>query len=493
MRAIVLLVLFLGSASALHADTVTATWDPNSESDIAGYLLAYGTVSGQHPNGVPVGNVTTWQLSLAAGQRYYFVIQAYNTGGLYSQPSAEVFIDIPNPAPSIVVSSGTAVSGQTVAATVANGPGFGADWVGLYPASATSAVANLLASQYLNGRGTAPGVSGATLAFTMPAAGTYNVRFFQNDSLTVLATSSSITVVPSIVLSATTAVAGQTVTATIAGGPGYGADWVGLYPASATSAVANLLASLYLNGRGTAPGVSGATLPFRMPAAGTYNIRFFQNDSLTVLATSSSITVTTAVVPSIVLSATTAVTGQTVTATIANGPGFGADWVGLYPASATSAVANLLASQYLNGRGTAPGVSGATLTFTMPTVAGTYNVRFFQNDSLTVLGTSSSITVVAPSIVLSATTARAGQTVTATIAGGPGYGADWVGLYPASATSAVANLLASQYLNGRGTAPGVSGATLTFRMPAAGTYNIRFFENDSLTGLATSATITVTP
>ena len=199
VRAIVLLVLLLGSASALHADTVTATWDANSESDIAGYLLAYGTVSGQHPNGIPVGNVTTWQLALAAGQTYYFVVQAYNTAGLYSLPSAEAFINIPNTVPSVVLSATTAVGGQPVTATIANGPANAADWVGLYPASATSAVANCLKFQFLNGLQTPPasGMSGATLTFTMPMApGTYNVRFFLNNTLTVLGTSATITVTP---------------------------------------------------------------------------------------------------------------------------------------------------------------------------------------------------------------------------------------------------------------------------------------------------------
>ena len=51
-----------------------------------------------------------------------------------------------------------------------------------------------------------------------------------------------------------------------------------------------------------------------------------------------------------------------------------------------------------------------------------------------------------------------------------------------------------KYLNGTQTAPaeGLSGAPLTFTMPATpGTYELRFFLNGSYTVLATSATITV--
>ena len=40
-------------------------------------------------------------------------------------------------------------------------------------------------------------------------------------------------------------------------------------------------------------------------------------------------------------------------------------------------------------------MSGAAVTFTLPTTPGTYNVRFFLNDSTTKLATSATITVTA--------------------------------------------------------------------------------------------------
>ena len=94
--------------------------------------------------------------------------------------------------------------------------------------------------------------------------------------------------------------------------------------------------------------------------------------------------------------------------------------------------------KYLNGTQTRPasGVTGAAVAFTMPATPGTYNVRFFLNDSLTKLATSATITVTAPappSIALSATTVAPGGTVTATIANGPGNAGDWLGLYAAPA------------------------------------------------------------
>src|SRR5882672_2621066 len=97
VRILLLLVvaLLLGTASTLHATTVTALWDPNPETDIAGYKLSYGTVSGIYTTIVDVGNVTTWPLNLTGGLRYYFAVQAYNTSGMISPYSLEVFDDVP--------------------------------------------------------------------------------------------------------------------------------------------------------------------------------------------------------------------------------------------------------------------------------------------------------------------------------------------------------------------------------------------------------------
>ena len=86
----VVLFMLLAAVSA-SAETVTLAWNANPEPNIAGYVIAYGTSSGNHPSTVNVGNRTTWQLpGLGAGQRYFFVVRAYNTLGLFSPDSAEV-------------------------------------------------------------------------------------------------------------------------------------------------------------------------------------------------------------------------------------------------------------------------------------------------------------------------------------------------------------------------------------------------------------------
>src|ERR1700687_4428222 len=83
------LAVLLGSTLVLHA--ATATWNPNPEPNIAGYILSYGPLTGVHPTSIGGGHVTAWQLpTLSPGQVYYFVVQAYNTSGLTSVPSTEV-------------------------------------------------------------------------------------------------------------------------------------------------------------------------------------------------------------------------------------------------------------------------------------------------------------------------------------------------------------------------------------------------------------------
>jgi hypothetical protein len=118
------LAVLLGSTSALHA--ATATWNANPEPDIAGYILSYGTQSGVHPTSTDVGNVTTWQLTtLSPGQRYYFVVQAYNTSALVSPPSVEVIFDVPVARPPTLTSLSQA-SGPVGMPVTISGTNFGA-------------------------------------------------------------------------------------------------------------------------------------------------------------------------------------------------------------------------------------------------------------------------------------------------------------------------------------------------------------------------------
>ena len=93
---VVLSAVTLVIGAVLSAGEVTLAWDPNSEPDLAGYKLYYGLGSGQYDEIIDVGNVTTNTVTgLEDGLTYYFVVTAYNTAGLESDPSNEVSNTVP--------------------------------------------------------------------------------------------------------------------------------------------------------------------------------------------------------------------------------------------------------------------------------------------------------------------------------------------------------------------------------------------------------------
>jgi hypothetical protein len=109
-------------ASAAAAASVSLAWNANSESNIAGYRLQYGTTSGVYPNSLDVGKVTTATADgLNPGDTYYFVVVAYNTAGQTSPPSAQVSYTVPgtpNTAPSATAGSLTVLEDGQSALTL---------------------------------------------------------------------------------------------------------------------------------------------------------------------------------------------------------------------------------------------------------------------------------------------------------------------------------------------------------------------------------------
>ena len=84
-------VLLLMSPAFAEASTVTVAWDPNKELDVAGYLVYFGTQSGNYAGYVDVGLATTALMNAADSKAtYYFAVAAYSRSGLRSALSAEV-------------------------------------------------------------------------------------------------------------------------------------------------------------------------------------------------------------------------------------------------------------------------------------------------------------------------------------------------------------------------------------------------------------------
>ena len=75
---------------------VTLEWDYNSEPDIAGYKLYYGSFSRGYGYVIDIGNLTTYTVEgLAEGETYFIAVTAYNTTDLESGYSNEVIYVVP--------------------------------------------------------------------------------------------------------------------------------------------------------------------------------------------------------------------------------------------------------------------------------------------------------------------------------------------------------------------------------------------------------------
>jgi hypothetical protein len=68
---------------------LTLVWDRNPESDIAGYTVYYGRVSGDYTRLVTVTNPTA-RIGVRDSATTYFAVTAYNTAGVESELSQEV-------------------------------------------------------------------------------------------------------------------------------------------------------------------------------------------------------------------------------------------------------------------------------------------------------------------------------------------------------------------------------------------------------------------
>ena len=87
------LIFFLSLlfSSTDSAAQIRLAWNPNTESDLAGYLVHYGTASRTYGAPINVGNATSYTLTgLTPDIRYYFAVTAYDTAYNESGYSNEV-------------------------------------------------------------------------------------------------------------------------------------------------------------------------------------------------------------------------------------------------------------------------------------------------------------------------------------------------------------------------------------------------------------------
>ncbi len=80
----------------VHAAQISLAWDQNTEQDLSGYKIYYGTSSDNYTFSIDVGKTTSYTLSsLESGKTYYTSVTAYDTEGYESDFSDEVSFATP--------------------------------------------------------------------------------------------------------------------------------------------------------------------------------------------------------------------------------------------------------------------------------------------------------------------------------------------------------------------------------------------------------------
>jgi fibronectin type 3 domain-containing protein len=168
---VVCIIIGVIASNALAAQA-TLAWDPNTESDLAGYRVHYGTASGSYTVHTDVHNVTTYTVTgLTAGQTYYFAATAYDASGNESGYSNPVSYAVPgvNGVPTTPTTPSGA-SGALVNASIA------------FSTSATDPNNDSLEYRYDWGTGVISGWGAASQSHGWAAAGQYAVKAQARDT-----------------------------------------------------------------------------------------------------------------------------------------------------------------------------------------------------------------------------------------------------------------------------------------------------------------------
>ena len=114
LRGFFCLLLFLACTPALgFAASILVSWNANSEDDLAGYKIYYGTASRSYGSGLDVGNATSYRFNdVLPGRTYYVAVTAYDTSNNESGYSQEASItiasaDVTPPTGTVVINGGS--------------------------------------------------------------------------------------------------------------------------------------------------------------------------------------------------------------------------------------------------------------------------------------------------------------------------------------------------------------------------------------------------
>jgi hypothetical protein len=117
-RALLIFVLLvLGQVAPALAGSVRLYWDPNTEPDLAGYVLVYGSAPGVYTSSVTLpASATTHEIANLSYGTYYFAVRAFNAANAQSGYSNEVRVVVMSTPviSSVSPSSGPAEGGTLV-------------------------------------------------------------------------------------------------------------------------------------------------------------------------------------------------------------------------------------------------------------------------------------------------------------------------------------------------------------------------------------------
>ena len=359
----------------------------------------------------------------------------------------------------------------TVHVSFSGGPGAPRDWIGIAPVGAPDG--QFIAYKYVSLVG---GVTSGGAAFDLPAsaAGEYEARLFYNDSYTRLGTSNTFHVGPLITTDRGSYAPSDTIGVSYSWVlPGNGLDWVAIAPVggSAQSYVRWAYTGGNTNGAQSFP--VGGALPI---PPGTYEARLYGYFDV-LQATSAPFTI---IGPSITTDKSVYLAAETMSVSYDGAVGSGTDWVALIPEGAPDA-------SYVRWAYTNQSSSG-TLTFSLAGLpAGSYVVKLFANDNLTLQATSALASVAdnVAEITVDKAAYLAHETAHVTFTNTTPTARDWVAIAPAGSPGA--GYLRWQYTGG------TSGGALDFPIAGlpSGSYVARLYANDVLDLRATSAEFSV--
>ena len=111
MKILAVLAIMLISVSAGAAE-VTLAWDANTEADLAGYKIYYGSASRVYENTITVDLTPQKVVTDLADGLVFFAVTAFDDQGNESGFSNEVSVDIDTIAPQVVVNVTATITGK---------------------------------------------------------------------------------------------------------------------------------------------------------------------------------------------------------------------------------------------------------------------------------------------------------------------------------------------------------------------------------------------